>query len=95
MPVKVIAGNIKWENLFCSTDENNNVYEAWPSLIEKGLAKIYGTYSDISMSREFGITPIFKALTGLPVSRYDLVKGIKSYLVIIDNAIHRNQYVVL
>lgn len=67
----------------------------WAALIEKALAKVYGTYYDLFLSRRDGICPIFRMLTGFPVSKYDLIKDVRSYLVLIDSALKRHQIVIL
>ncbi len=41
------------------------------------------------------MAPIFRCLTGYPVSRYDLIKDVRSYLVLIDSALKRGHIVVL
>lgn len=63
--------------------------------MEKALSKVYGTYTDLSMSKSEGISPIFRALTGYPVSRYDLIKDVRSYLVLIDSALRKDQFVIV
>jgi hypothetical protein len=47
------------------------------------------------MSRRDGISPLFRALTGFPVSKYDLIKDVRSYLVLIDSALKRGHIIVL
>jgi hypothetical protein len=59
------------------------------------MAKVYGTYSDLSGSLTEGIAPLYRLLTGSPVSKYDLIKDVRSYLVLIDSALKRNHVVIV
>lgn len=47
------------------------------------------------MSRRDGICPLLRLLTGYPVSKYDLIKDVRSYLILIDSALKREHIVVL
>jgi hypothetical protein len=67
----------------------------WPSLVEKAMAKIYGTYMDLAMIRIDGITPFLKILTGLPVSQYAINKDFRSYLIVIDTALKKKHIIIL
>lgn len=83
------------EVLGLTSEVVNNAVEIWPALVEKAVAKIYGTYYDLSMSRRDGICPLLRLLTGYPVSKYDLIKDIRSYLILIDSALKRSHIVIL
>jgi hypothetical protein len=50
VPVKSIAG--KKQMLFLHSREGEQGVELWSPLIEKAVAKIYGTYLDLAMVRE-------------------------------------------
>lgn len=75
--------------------EEEGTIELWPTLVEKAITKIYGTYLDLIMSRDEGMCEIFKILTGAPVSRYTLNKDFRSYLILIDSALKRGHLVTL
>lgn len=75
--------------------EANRIVELWPSLVEKALAKVYGTYWDLLLSRRDGVCPLLRALTGWPVSKYDLIKDVRSYLVLVDCALKKGHLVIL
>ena len=93
-PVKSIAGR-KHMLFLHSRESEKGTVELWPSLIEKAIAKIYGTYLDLAMAREDGMSDLFKMLTGAPVSIYHLSKDFRSFLIIIDSALKRNHIVTL
>ena len=78
-----------------SRESEKGSIEIWPTLLEKAVAKIYGTYLDLAMVREEGMLDIFKLLTGAPTSVYDLNKDFRSFLIIIDTALKRNHIVTL
>ena len=92
LPVKSL---LKRTLLFFHTLSKNNIYEVWPCLIEKAIAKIYGTYQDILLTERKGIKELMKCLTGYPVSEYSLSKDFRAFLVVIDAALKKKQIVVL
>ena len=92
VPVKITA---KKQLLFVHSREVNGVIEIWPSLIEKAVAKIYGTYLDLAMVRGDGMAPIFRILTGAPMSHYIINKDFRSYLIVIDAALKKKHIVTL
>ncbi len=59
------------------------------------MAKVYGTYVDLMMSREAGMVDLFKLFTGAPVSSYILNKDFRSFLILIDSALKRGHIVTL
>lgn len=59
------------------------------------MAKVYSTYHDLFLSRRDGICPLFRALTGYPVSKYDLIKDVRSYLVLIDSALKKGHIILM
>lgn len=65
LPVKIMA---KRSLLFLHTMPRTNIIEFWPSIVEKALAKVYGTYQDIFLTSYKGIKDLFRNLTGYPVS---------------------------
>jgi hypothetical protein len=65
LPVKITT---KRKLLFLHALPRNNIIEFWPSIVEKALAKIYGTYQDIFLTSFKGIKDLFRNLTGYPVS---------------------------
>jgi len=91
-PIKVLA---KRSLLFLHTLPRNNIHEIWPSIIEKAIAKVYGTYQDIYLTSEKGVKDILRLLTGYPVSEFAINRDFRTFLVIIDAAIKKNQIVVL
>ncbi len=56
---------------------------------------MYGSYLDLYQSTNDGICPILRSLTGFPISKYDLIKDVRSYLILIDSALKRGHIVVL
>lgn len=72
MPVKSTFG--KKQLLFLHGREVDGSIEIWHSLIEKAMAKIYGTYLDLAMVRSDGMSDILRILTGVPMSPYSLIK---------------------
>jgi hypothetical protein len=92
LPVKSL---LKRTLLHLHTVPKNGVYEVWPCLVEKALAKIYGTYQDLFLTQKRGVCDIMRCLTGLPVSEYSISKDFRAYLVVIDAAIRRKQIVVV
>lgn len=92
MPVKIL---LRRSLLFAHTVANDNTHEFWPAIVEKALAKIYGTYQDLFLTAHLGIGPIMRALTGFPLSVYELNKDFRVFLVMIDKAIKKKQIVVL
>lgn len=93
VPIKSIAG--RKQMLFIHSREDEAVVELWPALIEKAIAKIYGTYLDLAMIREDGMSELFRILTGAPVSTYPLNKDFRSFLIIIDAALKRGHVVTV
>jgi hypothetical protein len=90
IPIKIDTVSKKNNDLLgIHCNDANSVAEIWPALIEKALAKTYGTYYDLAFSRRDGVCPILRALTGFPVSKYDLIKDVRSYLVLIDSALRK------
>jgi len=69
--------------------------EIWSSLLEKAIAKIYGTYFDLAMVKNDGMSDLFRILTGAPISQYILNKDFRSYLILIDSALKRKHIVTL
>lgn len=69
--------------------------EIWSSLLEKAIAKIYGTYFDLEMVKNDGMSDLFRTLTGAPISQYILNKDFRSYLILIDSALKRKHIVTL
>ena len=92
LPVKSL---LKRTLLFVHTIPGNNAYEVWPCLVEKAIAKIYGTYQDIFLTQSRGIRDIMRCLTGYPVSEYSISKDFRIFLVVIDGALKKKQIVVL
>jgi hypothetical protein len=90
--VKILA---KRSLLFLHTLPHNGFYEFWPCIIEKALAKVYGTYQDIFLTSNNGVCDLIRNLTGYPVSRYHINRDFRTYLIIIDAAIKKKQIVVL
>jgi hypothetical protein len=74
---------------------NNNQFNCWPCIVEKAIAKVYGTYQDLYFTTERGVKELLRLLTGLPVVEYPLSKDFRTFLVIIDSAIKKNHIVVL
>lgn len=70
------------------------VGEVWAALVEKAVAKVFGTYYDLAVGWG-GVEGFVRMLTGLPVSKYDLVKDVRSYILLIDSALRREHIVVL
>jgi hypothetical protein len=68
VPIKSIAG--RKQILSIHNKQADNKVEIWPALIEKAVAKIYGTYIDLFMSKEQGMVDLFKLLTGAPAIVY-------------------------
>lgn len=95
MPVKSIAGKKQMLFLHSKEDNKESKVEVWSALIEKAVAKIYGTYIDLAMMRQEGMTDLFRLLTGSPFSSYTLTKDFRSYLVLIDAALKRSHVVTL
>ena len=93
MPVKSMAG--RKQMLFLHGREDEKGVELWAALVEKAIAKIYGTYLDLAMVREDGMIDLFKMLTGVPASIYQLNKDFRSFLILIDAALKRNHVVTL
>ena len=93
MPIKSIAG--RKQILSIHNKQADNKVEIWPALIEKAVAKIYGTYIDLFMSKEQGMVDLFKLLTGAPATIYELNKDFRSFLILVDSAIKRGHIVTL
>jgi hypothetical protein len=81
--------------LFMRSKEVNNSVEIWPALVEKAIAKTYGTYLDLASVQSEGMSDIFRALTGAPAHVYNLNKDFRSYLILIDAALKRKHVVTL
>jgi hypothetical protein len=47
------------------------------------------------MVREDGICPLFRILTGLPVTQYSINKDFRTYLIVIDAALKKKHIVIL
>ena len=65
MPVK---SSIRRTLMFLNSFPHNKMSEVWAPLVEKALAKLYGTYQDLYLTSNLGIKPIFTNLTGFPVN---------------------------
>ena len=52
MPVKSIAGRKQMLFMHSKEDRDEGKVEVWGALVEKAVAKIYGTYLDLAMVRE-------------------------------------------
>lgn len=81
--------------LFMKSKEVNGSVEIWPALVEKAMAKTYGTYLDLASVQNEGMCDLFRALTGAPAHAYNLNKDFRSYLILIDAAIKRKHIVTL
>ena len=57
VPVKITE---RKQLLFLHSREIEGMIEIWPALIEKAIAKIYGTYLDLAMVRGDGMSPLFR-----------------------------------
>ena len=93
VPIKAVAG--KKQFLCMHSRVAEGAVELWPALLEKAVAKVYGTYVDLMMSREAGMIDLFKLLTGAPASSYALNKDFRSFLILIDAALKRGHVVTL
>lgn len=93
MPVKSIAG--RKTRLFLHSKEDGGRVELWPAVVEKAVAKVYGTYLDLAMVREEGMGELFRLLTGAPMVAYQLTKDFRSFLILIDSALKRSHIVTL
>jgi hypothetical protein len=92
VPVKITE---RKQLLFLHSREIEGMIEIWPALIEKAIAKIYGTYLDLAMVRGDGMSPLFRILTGAPITKYVINKDFRSYLIVIDAALKRKHIVTL
>ena len=52
LPVKIL---LKRSLLFAHTISKDNTHEFWPAILEKALAKVYGTYQDLFLTADKGI----------------------------------------
>jgi hypothetical protein len=80
---------------FLRSKEVDGSVEIWPALVEKAIAKIYGTYLDLASVQAEGMADIFRVLTGAPAHAYSLNKDFRSYLILIDAALKRKHVVTL
>lgn len=64
-------------------------------MVEKAIAKTYGTYLDLASVQAEGMAAIFRVLTGAPAHAYALNKDFRSYLILIDAALKRKHVVTL
>jgi hypothetical protein len=94
LPIRV---NKKKHLLFIhTTNQYEHEYEVWAAIIEKAVAKIYGTYEDIVLTKSDGIKRIFKMLTGYPSSEYDTKEtSLKSFSIILESSLKQKHIVVL
>jgi ornithine carbamoyltransferase len=65
MPVKIMD---KRNLLFLHCLPKNGNFEFWPCIIEKAIAKVYGTYQDVCFTADRGVKDLLLLLTGFPVS---------------------------
>ena len=93
-PLKSIGGKKQLLGLH-SREGVDGIIEIWGELIEKAVAKIYGTYLDLCMARDEGMIELFKILTGAPHSSYGLNKDFRSFLILIDTALKRGHIATL
>ena len=93
VPIKSIAGRKQMLSVHSKQAEGR--VEIWPVLVEKAVAKIYGTYVDLMMSKEEGMVDLFKLLTGAPATVYELNKDFRSFLILVDSALKRGHVVTL
>jgi hypothetical protein len=80
---------------FLRSKEVNGSIEIWPALVEKAIAKTYGTYLDLASVQGEGMSDIFRVLTGAPSHQFNLNKDFRSYLILIDAALKRKHIVTL
>lgn len=80
-----------------TTNQYEHEYEMWAAIIEKAVAKVYGTYEDLVLTKSEGVKTLLKMLSGLPCSEYNLEQntGLKPFSIILESSLRQHHIVVL